>query len=104
MKISVTVPGLLAASVGGAREFDVEASTLAEALEVIRRAQSVLRTHIWDESGKIRQHVLVRFDDRAAARRWYDSPEYAALKALRLEATHGDAVLLQSTPSEFVKD
>lgn len=48
--------------------------------------------------------VLVRFDDRAAARRWYDSPEYTALKTLRLEATRGDAVLLQSTPSEYVRD
>jgi uncharacterized protein (DUF1330 family) len=44
--------------------------------------------------------VLIRFDDLESARRWYDSPEYAELKALRLSATRGDAVIMQGMPGE----
>jgi uncharacterized protein (DUF1330 family) len=36
--------------------------------------------------------VMIEFPSMAAARRWYDSPEYAPLKALRLAATRGHAV------------
>ena len=46
--------------------------------------------------------VLLRFPDMASARRWYDSPEYADLKALRLGATRGDAVFMESEPDDFV--
>lgn len=39
--------------------------------------------------------ALIQFPDRAAALRWYQSPEYAPLKKLRLEelTTGGTAVL-----------
>lgn len=39
--------------------------------------------------------VVIRFPDRAAAQRWYDSDEYAPLKKLRLqELTTGGAAAL----------
>jgi uncharacterized protein (DUF1330 family) len=38
--------------------------------------------------------VLIEFPSMAQARLWYDSPEYRDLKALRLAATKGDAVLV----------
>lgn len=40
--------------------------------------------------------VLIRFPSMAAARAWYDSPEYAPLKAQRLAATSGDAFFMDS--------
>lgn len=38
--------------------------------------------------------VMIEFPTEAAARAWYDSPDYAPLKKLRLEATRGNAVFL----------
>lgn len=40
--------------------------------------------------------VVIEFPTLADARRWYDSPAYAPLKALRLAATRGNAVFLES--------
>ena len=42
--------------------------------------------------------VVIRFPDRAAAMRWYESEEYAPLKRLRLEqlTTGGAAVLFDA--------
>lgn len=37
--------------------------------------------------------VVLEFDDKEAARRWYDSPEYAEAKPLRLSTTTGVCVL-----------
>lgn len=39
--------------------------------------------------------VFLEFPDLAAANRWYDSPEYQPLKALRLAATRGSIVFVQ---------
>jgi uncharacterized protein (DUF1330 family) len=47
--------------------------------------------------------VLLEFPSLADAHRWYDSVEYRELKALRLGATTGNAVFLESPPDEFVK-
>ena len=44
--------------------------------------------------------VLIEFPSMEAARRWYDSPDYAELKALRLEGTRCDAVFFQSYQPE----
>ena len=48
--------------------------------------------------------VLIRFPDLAQAKKWYNSEEYAGLKALRLAATNGDAVIIESVPSEFITE
>ena len=42
------------------------------------------------------QTVILKFEDAAAARKWYDSPEYQAEVGKRLKATQGFAVLAQS--------
>jgi molybdopterin converting factor small subunit len=72
VKVPVTVPGLLAESVGGRRKIEVAAQTLEEALRALREAYPGLRTHVWDESGNIRQHVLVYLNDESIA--WIDDP------------------------------
>ena len=38
--------------------------------------------------------VLLEFDDEAAARRWYDSPEYAEARAVRQRAAESSLVLV----------
>ncbi len=43
--------------------------------------------------------VLVEFSDRQQAQRWYFSPEYRPLKALRVTATRSNAVCLEGAAS-----
>ena len=42
--------------------------------------------------------VMIEFPSMEAARGWYDSPDYAPLKALLLAATRGNAVFMESLP------
>lgn len=39
--------------------------------------------------------VIIEFPDQILAYQWYDSTEYAALKALRMEAAEVNAVFMQ---------
>lgn len=48
--------------------------------------------------------VLIRFPTLEQAQRWYDSEEYRELKALRLTATTGDGIFMESELSDFVRD
>ena len=70
MNLPVTVPGLLAASVGGSRHVSIEATTLADALHRLRELHPMLRAHVWDDGGQIRQHVLVYLNDESVT--WID--------------------------------
>ena len=46
--------------------------------------------------------VIVEFPSYDAALRWYRSPEYAPLLKLRLQATRGNAVLIDAAvPEQF---
>lgn len=42
------------------------------------------------------QTVILKFENTAAARAWYDSSDYQAIVGKRLEATEGFAVISQS--------
>jgi uncharacterized protein (DUF1330 family) len=42
-----------------------------------------------------RRTVVLEFPSVAAARSWYDSPEYEGPKAIRLQATTGIALLVE---------
>jgi uncharacterized protein (DUF1330 family) len=46
--------------------------------------------------------VLVRFDSREAARRWWASPEYAELRRMRLASTRTNMIVVEglAEPSE----
>lgn len=41
-----------------------------------------------------RRTVIIAFDDREAALRWYNSEDYAPLLALRQKASRGDLILV----------
>lgn len=43
--------------------------------------------------------VIIAFPDLAAAKRWYDSPDYAELLRMRLGATQSEAVFIEGLPA-----
>jgi uncharacterized protein (DUF1330 family) len=45
--------------------------------------------------------VLIEFLNLEPAKAWYGSDQYKELKALRLSATKGDVVFIESVPNEF---
>jgi uncharacterized protein (DUF1330 family) len=109
------VPGLVEATTAGVPRgyalFDVRAVTDPERLDQYRAG--VLATveqfggrylTVGGRSEGLEGHwrpsfvVLIEFPSLAQARRWYDSPAYRELKALRLAATEGDAVLIEGSP------
>lgn len=65
--LEVRLPGLLRDSVGGEHPLRVEGETLAEALESLLEQRPLLRTHLYDEQGRLRPHVLLFFNDRNLA-------------------------------------
>ena len=40
--------------------------------------------------------TILRFEDREALMRWYDSPEYAPLKQMRLDSNIGDIIVVDA--------
>lgn len=48
--------------------------------------------------------VLITFPTLDHAHRWYNSHEYNELKAMRLSATRGNGVFMESEVNEFVRD
>jgi uncharacterized protein (DUF1330 family) len=43
-----------------------------------------------------RSVTILRFDDRKALMRWYESPEYAPLKQMRLDSNIGDMIVIDA--------
>lgn len=63
MRIDVTIPGLLATSIGQ-QHIAIDATTVADAMKQLI-AHRKLGPLIFDESGQLRRHVLVFFNDTA---------------------------------------
>ena len=40
--------------------------------------------------------IIIEFADRAALRAWYDSPEYADLKAMRIASSRGNIIAVDT--------
>lgn len=68
-EIKVTLPALLAQCVGGAAEVQVQAETLAGALDALVQAHPLLRVHLYDDAGAQRQHVLILYNGQSI--RWF---------------------------------
>ena len=56
----------------------VEAATLAGALHAVRDSFPNLRTHVWDETGAARQHILIYLNDESIT--WIDDHDGRALR------------------------
>jgi molybdopterin converting factor small subunit len=83
MRIEVTIPGLLRDSVGGRAKLTIDADTVAHALDVIQRDFPLLRVHVWDDLGAVRQHVLIFHNDTAI--RWLPSLDAPLKEGDRLQ-------------------
>ncbi|WP_274649314.1 MoaD/ThiS family protein [Paenibacillus humicola] len=67
MSIEVSVPSLLADCTGGRSRFRLEADTLEDALERLLGDYPLLRHHLYRESGELRPHVLLYYNDQNIA-------------------------------------
>ncbi len=60
---------------------------------LVRGGEATLLEGTWDTL----RMVVAEFPDSAAARGWYESGDYAPLKALRQEASDTNIILLEGT-------
>jgi sulfur-carrier protein len=73
MLIEVQVPSLLRDCTDGHVTFQLEAPTLQEALYKLLKTYPLLRKHLYTESGQVRKHVLLFYNDQNLA--WLDHLE-----------------------------
>jgi len=69
--VTVELPAMLAALADGARRVPASGATCAEALGDLCRRHPALRVHLFDEHGRLRQHVLCFVND--VNTRWVDT-------------------------------
>lgn len=67
MIIEATVPGLLTDCTGGLAKFRIEADTLQEAIERMFEEYPLLKRHVYTESGSVRKHVMLCYNDQNVA-------------------------------------
>ncbi|NHN28210.1 MoaD/ThiS family protein [Paenibacillus agricola] len=63
MELAVSVPSLLRDCTGGKSHFTLEADTLDHAMKRLLADYPLLNHHIFDEAGKLRQHVLIYYNE-----------------------------------------
>lgn len=71
VKISVNLPSLLASKIGGNRDVEVHAATLTECLENLIKDFPLLKTHLYEEDGTQRPHVLFFYNEENT--RWLEN-------------------------------
>ncbi len=89
MRIEVTVPSLLRDCTDGQTSFPLEAETLEEAIERLTATYPLLRVHLYNEAGELRQHVLMFYNDSSIA--WLDR--------LDIRLNDGDRLLVMQAVS-----
>ena len=70
-RVTIELPSLLESAVDGERTIGVEADTLGGALAALVERHPTLDTHLFDETGGLRQHVLCFLNGRNS--RWLES-------------------------------
>jgi molybdopterin synthase sulfur carrier subunit len=70
VEIQVQVPSLLRDCTGDRTRFTLVAGTLQEAVDRLLATYPLLRLHLYDETDRLRQHVLIYFNDTNLA--WLD--------------------------------
>ena len=73
-EVTVELPSMLEATLGGVRRVTVRGGTWREALEDAFRKLPALRVHVYDESGELRQHVLCFVNDESTRFHAGDGP------------------------------
>ena len=81
--IHVRVPTILSDCIGGRNTTDIEAGTLAEALEQLCETYPLLRVHLYDETSQLRPHVLIFYNEEST--RWLQHLDVPLQPGDRLE-------------------
>jgi molybdopterin synthase sulfur carrier subunit len=90
MELAVSVPSLLRDCTGGKSNFTLEAGTLEEAMANLFAVYPLLKRHLFDEAGKLRQHVLIYYnEDNLEWLEHQQIPLRAGDKLLILQAVSG---------------
>jgi uncharacterized protein (DUF1330 family) len=58
---------------------------------LVRNGRAIVREGEW----QIHRMLVIEFDSMEAATRWYESPEYAPIKALRVANARSRVVIVQ---------
>jgi len=66
--LEVTVPTLLENCTQGQTAFTIQGATLQEALDHLLETYPLLRRRLYEETGRLRPHVLLFFNDASIAR------------------------------------
>lgn len=86
----VSLPMLLEIATDGVREVDVSGATLQECLDNLLDKHPRLRSHLFEEDGALRRHVLILYNDQNT--RWlstFDVPIQAGDRITVLQAVSG---------------
>jgi molybdopterin converting factor small subunit len=67
VSVEVSVPSLLQDCTGGRKRFTLFAATLHDAMEMLLVTYPLLRLHLYDETERLRQHVLFYLNDENVA-------------------------------------
>lgn len=71
--VEVSVPSLLKDCTGGRNRFTIEATTLAQALQVLIETYPLLQIHLYDEAERLRTHVQIFYNQDST--RWLENLE-----------------------------
>ena len=64
VSVPISLPSLLRPAAEGRDEIVVEAATFEGALNALLTAHPLLRRHLYDESGTLREHVNIFYNDQ----------------------------------------
>lgn len=81
--IEVSVPTILHDCTGGHSPVTIQAATLEEALARLFETYPLLRVHIYDETGRMRPHVLIFYNEEST--RWLERMDVPLQPGDRLE-------------------
>ncbi|HEY0826781.1 MAG TPA: MoaD/ThiS family protein [Bacilli bacterium] len=82
MHIEISVPSLLSDCTNGQVKFSVEAEKLKDALSKMLETYPLLRKHLYNEEGDLRQHVLI----------YYNSENIVQMERLDITLQPGDRI------------
>lgn len=82
VSITVTLPGILATCAGGEQTVTIEAETLPKSVDALLQAYPLLKVHLFQEDGTLREHVMLLYNDQSFD--WLDSTDIPLKEGDRL--------------------
>lgn len=90
MQLEVSIPSMLRDCTRNQTRFRLSAGTLEEALRRLLETYPLLRVHLYDEAERLRQHVLIFYNEENTA--WFerlDVPLHPGDRLTILQAVSG---------------